>query len=105
MRAVDAYNGGVEAQKWALKSLEISGRRFAYLWWRAAQVILMYRVEDPEAGSGSPFHWQCSGSYIASQIWNRIRKSEVRIPDPDPSIIMQNSKKNLYFYCFVTSLW
>jgi hypothetical protein len=24
-------------------------------------------------------------------------------PDPDPSIIKQNSKKNLDFYCFVTS--
>jgi hypothetical protein len=23
-------------------------------------------------------------------------------PDPDPSIIRQNSKKNLDFYCFVT---
>jgi hypothetical protein len=27
----------------------------------------------------------------------------VRGMDPDPSIIMQNSKKNLDFYCFVTS--
>jgi hypothetical protein len=26
-------------------------------------------------------------------------------PAPDPSIIKQNSKKNLDFYCFVTSLW
>jgi hypothetical protein len=25
--------------------------------------------------------------------------------DPDPSIIKQNSKKRLGFYCFVTSLW
>ncbi len=24
-------------------------------------------------------------------------------PDPDPSIISKNSKKNLDFYCFVTS--
>jgi hypothetical protein len=24
-------------------------------------------------------------------------------PDPDPFIIKQNSKKNLDFYCFVTS--
>ncbi len=29
----------------------------------------------------------------------------VRDTDPDPSIIKQNSKKNLDFYCFVTSLW
>jgi hypothetical protein len=31
----------------------------------------------------------------------------VRGPDPDPSIITQNSKKRLgfYRYCFVTSLW
>jgi hypothetical protein len=49
-------------------------------------------------------HWQCSGSGIASQIWSRIRQSEVRIPDPDPSIIKQNSRENLYFYRFVTYL-
>jgi hypothetical protein len=29
----------------------------------------------------------------------------VRDTDPDPSIIKQNSKENLDFYCFVTSLW
>jgi len=26
-------------------------------------------------------------------------------PDPDPSIIKQIYKKNIYFYCFVTSFW
>ncbi len=26
-------------------------------------------------------------------------------PEPDPSIIKQNSKKNLDFYCFVASFW
>ena len=26
-------------------------------------------------------------------------------PDPDPSILSKNSKKNLDFYCFVTSFW
>jgi hypothetical protein len=53
--------------------------------------VLKIQMLDPDP------HWQCSGSGIASPIWSRI-------PDPDPSIIMQNSKKNLYFYCFVTSL-
>jgi hypothetical protein len=28
----------------------------------------------------------------------------VKDMDPDPSIIKENSKKNLDFYCFVTSL-
>ena len=27
------------------------------------------------------------------------------LPDPDPSINKQNSKKNPYFYFFVTSIW
>jgi hypothetical protein len=26
-------------------------------------------------------------------------------PDPDPSIIKHNSKKNIHSYCFVTSSW
>jgi hypothetical protein len=26
-------------------------------------------------------------------------------PAPDPSIIKQKSKRNLYFHCYVTSLW
>jgi hypothetical protein len=33
------------------------------------------------------------------QIWGFLG-----LPDPDPSIINQNSKKILDFYCFVTSL-
>jgi hypothetical protein len=31
-------------------------------------------------------------------------KSTILAPDPDPSIVKQNSKENLKSYCFVTSL-
>jgi hypothetical protein len=45
--------------------------------------------------------------------WEKIQKSSAVDPDPlvrgtdpapDPSIIKQNSKKNLDSYCFMTSL-
>jgi hypothetical protein len=55
------------------------------------------------------FRIQGSVTFWPSRI--RIPDPLVRCVDPDlapdqnPSIIKQNSKKNLYFYCFVTSVW
>ncbi len=60
-------------------------------------------------------HWNTNRRSIAMQILManhavfRIRRIRTFLglldPNPDPSIIKQNSKKNLNFYCFVTSLW
>jgi hypothetical protein len=43
--------------------------------------------------------------YVFGPPGSGFMDSLVRGPASDPSIIKQNSKKNLDFYCFVTSLW
>ncbi len=50
-RAVDAHNGGVEAQNGAVKGLQASGRRFAYILWGA--------------GSGSASKWTVGSGSVS----------------------------------------
>ncbi len=48
---------------------------------------------------------QCCGSRSVGFVFfwaSQIHKYEVRIRNPDPSIIKKNSKKNIDSYCFVT---
>jgi hypothetical protein len=86
--------------------LETGNSRTFFLWCNFGDVSItawMYSCNWINTHTGK----QCSGSgsvsFEASSIG--IYYSEVRITNRILPSSSKNSKKNLYFYCFVTSLW
>jgi hypothetical protein len=63
--------------------------------------VFLVRSHPPPANTGGAT--TCLFSFYLLEAVFRIRKV-LGLPYPDPSIIKQNSKKTLDFYCLVTTL-
>ncbi len=73
-------------------------------WWSLSALIRLFATLSFSLWIGSVGS-VCSNLGLPDPHPDLLDTSKDPDPAPDPSIISKNSKKNLDFYCFVTSSW